>query len=290
MEYHSDRFEDFSMMIYRDDILYAVLPANKKGDTVYSHEGLTYGSFVLQKDAKLIYAFEAFRAMLQFLSSEGIPKLDIRVIPSFYTSLPSDELSYFLFKANAKLLKRDVIMVIDYREKLRFHRSRRQGIRRANKNGLQIKVDSNYKDFWNEILIPNLADKHGAAPVHSLDEIEKLAKQFPHNIKQVNVYKDDKIVAGTTVFITKTTIHPQYLSGDSDKNENGSIDMLYDFMINQFCEDMRYFDFNTSSEDNGLVLNGGLLFWKEGWGARTFTADNYVIDTEIGNSITINLK
>jgi hypothetical protein len=104
------------------------------------------------------------------------------------------------------------------------------------------------------------------------------------------VYKDNKIVAGTTVFLTKTTVHPQYVSGNTNKNVYGSLDLAYDFIIKQFCEDRRYFDFNTSSEENGAVLNEGLIFWKESCGARTFTADNYVIDTEIGNSITINLK
>jgi hypothetical protein len=98
MDYHSDRFKDFSLMIFKDDELYALLPANRKDEVLYSHQGLTYGSFILQESAKLLYSFEAYRSMLEFLSSEGIQKLDIRVIPTFYNSMPSDELEYFLFK------------------------------------------------------------------------------------------------------------------------------------------------------------------------------------------------
>ena len=82
MEYHSDRFDDFSLLVCKDDELYAVLPANCKGSTVYSHHGLTYGSFVLQDGARLLYAFEAFKAMLKFLAEAGISELDIRVIPA----------------------------------------------------------------------------------------------------------------------------------------------------------------------------------------------------------------
>ena len=289
MEYHSDRFDDFSLMIYKDDKLYAVLPANKKGDIVISHQGLTYGSFVLQEKAKLLYAFEAFKAALEFLYAEGVKTLDIRVIPTFYNTLPADELAYFLFKAEAKLVKRDVLMVIDYANKLRFQKNRREGINKAVRNGLTVQIDDNYEGFWNEILILNLQKKHGVKPVHSLEEIELLVSRFPKNIKQVNVYKDGKIVAGTTVFLTKTTIHPQYVSGNVNKNSYGSLDLAYDFIINHFRSDKRYFDFNISSEENGTLLNQGLIFWKESCGARTFTADNYVVATAAYKTLDLSL-
>ena len=41
MEYHKDRFEDFSLMIFEGEKLVAVLPANRVGDIVFSHQGLT---------------------------------------------------------------------------------------------------------------------------------------------------------------------------------------------------------------------------------------------------------
>ena len=77
MDYHNDRFEDFSLMVYKDEKLYAVFPANKNGENVYSHQGLTYGSFVLQDSAKLKSTFIAFKELLKFLFEEGIKKLDI---------------------------------------------------------------------------------------------------------------------------------------------------------------------------------------------------------------------
>jgi hypothetical protein len=290
MDYHKDRFKDFSLLIFKDEVLYSVLPANLVGDTVYSHQGLTYGSFVLQDSAKLLYAFEAYKEMLQFLASEGIVKLDIKVIPSFYNVMPSDELEYFLFKSEAVLVKRDALMVIDYKHRLPFQKNRREGINKAVRNGLTIKVDTNFEGFWNEILIPNLSKKHNVRPVHSLQEIKLLALRFPENIQQINVYKDEKIVAGTTVFLTKTTIHPQYVSGNLDKNTFGSLDLVYDFIINHYTANKRYFDFNISSEENGTVLNEGLLFWKESCGARTFTADNYIVDTSVYKTLSLNLK
>ena len=289
MEYHSDRFTDYSLLVYKDNLLYAVLPANIVGDKLYSHKGLTYGSLVLSKSAKLLYTFEAFKALLAFLNAKAISTLELRNIPTFYNTMPSDELSYFLFKANATLIKRDALMVIDTSTKIKFQKNRREGINKAKRNGLTIAVEDNFEGFWNEILIPNLQKKHGVAPVHSLEEIQLLAAKFPDHIKQVNVYKDNVIVAGTTLFLTKTTIHPQYVSGNSDKNAFGSLDLAYDYIINHFDSSKRYFDFNISSEENGTALNSGLIFWKESCGARTYVADNYLIDTACYKTLDLHI-
>lgn len=287
MDYHSDRFTDFSVLIFKDEELYAILPANMVNEKVISHQGLTYGSFVLQDSAKLFYAFEAFKAMLAFYESNGIQEIEIRVIPTFYNKMPSDELDYFLYKANAQLIKKDVLMIIDYAHKLRFQKNRREGINKATRAGLKLKVDSNFSGFWNDVLIPNLKNKHNVSPVHTLEEIELLASRFPNNIKQVNIYKDNKVVAGTTVFLTETTVHPQYVSGNVDKNSFGSLDLAYDYVINKMCKDKRYFDFNISSEDNGSKINEGLIFWKESCGARSHTANTYLIETAAYKSLQI---
>ena len=44
MEYHADRFTDYSLLVYDGNKLLALLPANRSGDVLYSHAGLTYGS------------------------------------------------------------------------------------------------------------------------------------------------------------------------------------------------------------------------------------------------------
>ncbi|NCT18776.1 MAG: GNAT family N-acetyltransferase [Flavobacteriaceae bacterium CG_4_8_14_3_um_filter_34_10] len=290
MEYHSNRFTDFSLLVFKENTIYALLPANVVDTLVYSHQGLTYGSFVLQEDAKLLDSFEAFKSILEFLHIQGIKQLDMRIIPSFYNTIPSDEVEYFLYKAGATIIKRDILMVIDYRNKLRFQKNRREGINKAIRNGLHIQVEESFEEFWDEILIPNLKNKHQVAPVHSLEEINLLATRFPKQIKQINVYKDNKIVAGTTVFLTKTTIHPQYVSGNEDKNQYGSLDLLYDFIINKFCTDKDYFDFNISSEQNGNILNQGLIFWKESCGARSIISNNYLVDTASYKTLKLETK
>ena len=48
MDYHNDRFKDHSLMVFKDDKLIALLPANIVDFNLRSHQGLTYGGFLLQ--------------------------------------------------------------------------------------------------------------------------------------------------------------------------------------------------------------------------------------------------
>jgi hypothetical protein len=66
MEYHEERFQDYSLLIFEEDKLIAVLPANRVGDTVYSHQGLTYGDLFIIKTETTISLLDVFSAVLSF--------------------------------------------------------------------------------------------------------------------------------------------------------------------------------------------------------------------------------
>ena len=52
MNYHEDRFNDYSLMFYKDEKLYAMLPAHRVDDTLYSHFGLTYGGLIMDQQVR----------------------------------------------------------------------------------------------------------------------------------------------------------------------------------------------------------------------------------------------
>jgi len=61
MEYHSDRFQDYSLVILDGEKWVAVLPANVVGNEVFSHQGLTYGGLVYNEKLKLASILEIFK-------------------------------------------------------------------------------------------------------------------------------------------------------------------------------------------------------------------------------------
>lgn len=279
MEYHEDHFHDYSLLVFDENKLVAVLPANRVEDTVFSHSGLTYGGLVLDKKAKLSSTISIFKSILEYLDDNGISKLNIKEIPSFYCSFLSNEVDYCLFILQAKLIRRDALSVIDLSKPFAFSKDRKQCVKRGERNSLVVKEELNFELFWNEILIPNMSKKHQTKPVHSLEEIVLLHSYFPNNIRHFNVYKEDKIVAGTTVFVTDKVAHPQYISGNSDKNELGSLDFLYHHLITNVFKDVNFFDFGISNEEQGKKINEGLLFWKETFGTKTAVQSFYEIET-----------
>ena len=279
IEYHKDRFEDYSLLVFEGKKLIAILPANRAGEIVYSHQGLTYGGLVYGENLKLAQIIQVFKTILIYLSENKITKIQLKTLPSIYHNTPAEELNYALFLAEAQLIRRDTLAVIDVPKPFEFSKIRKRGIQKGINNNLVIKEVNDFEDFWNQVLIPNLETRHNAEPVHTLEEIQLLKSHFDKNIRQFNVYYNDKIVAGTTVFESNNVAHCQYIS-KYDENENlGSLDFLYNYLINNVFADKRFFDFGTSNENQGKILNNGLSYWKESFGANIIVHDFYEVET-----------
>lgn len=279
MEYHKDRFEDFSLMIFDSENLVAVLPANRVGEVVYSHQGLTYGGVVLLLKSKLYDTIFVFKAILKYLHEKRISKLVLKQIPSIYCDCFSDEINYLMYICKGNIIMKHNVSVISLENDLMISKSRRECINRGKKINLSIKEESNLDSFWNNLLIPNLKEKYNSKPVHSLGEIMYLKSKFPDNIRHFNVYNNEKLVGGTTLFVTKKVVKPQYIAGSDENNVLGSIDFLYYFLIKEIAQGKYFFDFGPSHENNGLEIVKNINFWKESFGAHSLVQDFYEVET-----------
>ena len=280
MDYHADRFEDHSLMIFKKNKLQAVVPAciNKENKLI-SHSGLTYGGIVIGKDIRLNLYLKIYSAINNFLKLEGINQWDLKLLPDFYTELPSQECQYALFLDEAQRKRVDTALVICQKSKLKYQNRRKRSINNAKKAEFKVLKDGDFESFWNIILSPNLMERFGVRPVHSLKEIEFLAEKFPENISQVNIYENNEIIAGCTVYETNTVAHAQYISANDYGRKSGALDLLFDVMINDLFSHKEYFDFGICNERSGKALNGGLLDWKEGFGGRTYVHEFYQLNT-----------
>jgi len=278
MEYHKDRFEDFSLMVFKGNKLMALLPANRIDNEVFSHQGLTYGGFLLSNNIKLKEITEGFKAILEYLKLKKISTFHLKLIPSFYTSFPSEEIQQLLYILQAKLIKRELFSVIKLTATYKIQGNRIEGVKKAKRNNLIIKEVEHLNDFWNTILAPNLWNRYQTKPTHSLEEIRYLKNQFPENIRQFNVYKDNTLIGGTTVFETPQVVHIQYISGDNNKQAYGTLDFLFHELLTKTFKHKHFFDFGSSSIPNTNQINSSLYYWKECFGAKGYTQDFFSID------------
>ena len=282
MEYHSDRFEDFSLLIFDEkNLLKAIFPANREGENLHSHQGLTYGGLVLQQKSKFQEVIGMMKTILQFLQNQHIVSLKLKQLPNIYCDFPSDEMEQLCFLLNAHLLKREALAVVDFSHKMEVSRVRKRGVERGKQLGLVIKEVYNFEEFWSKMLVPNLKERYDAKPVHNLAEITYLKSKFPDNIRQFNVYFENEIIGGVTLFVTKNVLHPQYISGNKKFNTKyGGLDFLYHHVMTTIPKTQCYFNFGSSSENDGLQLNTNLHYWKESFGGRTVVQNLYEIETK----------
>ena len=281
MDYHKHKFQDFSLMIYNEkNNLIAIMPAHRIGDEVYSHLGLTYGGIIIKKDLRLTVFFEVFSEILKFLFKEGIYFLHWKEVPYFYHSYPSDEWKYLAFVTEAELYRRDMCSVINLKEQFDFSKTVVRYAKNVGKQGFIYRKSEEWDVFWKEILVPELDFYHHVLPAHNLEEIFYLSSKFRDNIHLYTVYSGNEMVGGTVLFIDKNVVHCQYISVKSKFREKKVLDFLFYKLIKEDFKDYDYFDFGISNEENGRKTNMGLLYWKEGFGARGVSQDFYKISTQ----------
>lgn len=275
MEYHADRFTDWSLVL-RDGRgrIAGVLPASRAGSVVSSHGGLTYGGLIVGDDLTTAGVVEAFDAIVRQLLDDGVGELVYKTVPYIYHRAPAEEDRYALFLRGAELVRRDVLSVIDYRDRVEPQERRMRAVKKARRAGIVVEETKDFAPFWG-VLSRNLEERYGVAPVHSGDEITRLASAFPERIRLFTAMREEELLAGAVVFVTPSVCHVQYNAASSEGKQVGALDVVLETLIEVFRERVRYFDFGISTEQNGRYLNAGLVEYKEGFGARAVVHDFY---------------
>jgi hypothetical protein len=278
MDYHADRFEDHSLMFYDGSRLLAVLPAHLSGDTLCSHNGLTYGGLLMSRRLTVVQTLRLFRELNDCLRAEDIRHVSYKCIPWIYHRLSAEEDLYALYhECRARIVARDFATNIFLSGGMRWERVRRRGVTRARKAGVSIECSDDYAAFW-EVLTQNLLSKYGVRPVHTLQEIELLHSRFPENIRLYQALRDGEVLGGVVLYVSPQVVHAQYSSATPEGKKLGVIDLLYDRIFSDY-RDYPYFDFGRSTEQpDGSGLNEQLVFQKEGFGGRGLCYDIYEYD------------
>jgi len=276
MEYHSDRFRDHSLLFFTDEKPIALMPANARDNNLYSHEGLTFGGIISGYDMKTPLMMEIFEELVEYLKGENIKRIVYKAIPHIYHAVPAEEDLYVLFRYNAKLVRRDVTSSIYLPAKPKFQENKVRTIKRALKNRIFVKKSDDFSTYM-RIVKQVLMERHGVRPVHSCEEIAMLAARFPDNIKLFASYRGDTMLAGVIIYESTNVAHAQYIANSPEGMRLGALDIVFDYLINEYYNEKRYFDFGISTENEGRFLNNGLIDYKEDFGARAIAHDFYEV-------------
>lgn len=275
MEYHNDRFEDYSLLVYDNKKLRAVLPANVKDDILQSHGGLTYGGLISDGCMTTETAMEVFSEINKYLLEQGIEKVVYKPTPWIYHTLPAEEDLYAIIQVcGAKLISREISSTVYLPNRPKFSQLRRRCVNKARRNGIIVRESNDIATFWN-ILNANLESRYGVSPVHTEKELSLLASRFPDSIKLFMAYDGEEALGGTLVFVMNEIVHTQYIAASPKGKTVGALDIVFDELINEEFSNYRFFDFGKSTEHHGTWLNKNLIHQKEGFGGRGVCYDVY---------------
>ena len=269
MDYHSDRFADYSLMAWQNGKTMALLPPSRQGSVVSSHAGLTYGAWLMPLkhfDATLM--LQVMDAALSFLRRNGVHTLIYKAVPHIYHTYPAEEDLYALFRHNATVEAAGISTTIQLSNPLPFDRGNKSSVNIAVREGVSVGASSDIEGYWH-ILDDVLQSRYGTHPVHSIEELKLLQSRLPDNIKLYTATLNGNMVAGVLMYYTATVAHSQYIAASPQGRQVKALPLLFQHLIATAKADgFKYFDFGISTEKSGTYLNEGLLQQKSRLGGR----------------------
>lgn len=279
MEYHADRFRDASLLAYKRGKLMVMLPADITADgTLRSHGGLTYGGWILP-DAHLDGddVLSLISQWVDYCRANHVRRIDYRPLPHIYHRRPSQEDIYAFWRMGASMSACSLSSVVDYADPGQFNTLQRRHLRKASALPYEIAETADVAPF-HAMLSGCLAQRHGASPVHSCSELQMLRDRFPDNIRVFTISLGGELHAGVCMYLTDTVAHTQYIASTPEGRAANALTLLFRHLIDTFAATHRYFDFGTSNEEGGTVLNAGLIRQKFSLGASGVVYPRFILD------------
>lgn len=282
LEYHSDRFEDASLVLSYEGEVRGVFVANRIENRIVAHSGLTYGGLVVSKKVKAIEAAHCMQAALQYYEKNA-RELSYKPVPDFFHAHPLHEDQIQIVQMGGRLEKFESGWVVDFSKDLPLQQRRMRSAKKAEKSGIEIKKTDDLRSFWERVLVPHLGAKFETQPVHSYEEIQRLNDKLKGCFELWAAFElrdgAQEMVAGTLLYVFEPALHAQYIASTEQGRQSGAIDLLFSRLLveakNRKCH---YFSLGTATQEDGLYgLNSGLVEWKEGWGAESHPYLRYLL-------------
>jgi hypothetical protein len=279
MDYHADRFVDASYVAFEgegDDNIVALLPASLHDKRIISHGGLTYGGWITDHRMTMPAMLYLFQLLKDTAKAVGVQSLTYKAVPRCYHRLPAEEDLYALFAHQGLLMRQDATSIIELAAAPSWAKGRKQALMKARKSGINVVTSKDFSTF-----VANLSQalaRHGAAPVHSVAELELLSERFPANIRLYEARLESEVVANALIYDCGQTVHTQYLATTETGRSCGGLEAIIHQVQHLDYADRRYLSFGISTEQEGRFLNEGLVRQKEMFGARTMICPFYELD------------
>ena len=277
---HGDRFRDRSLMVTGPKgRLAAVFPAAEDPDDptmVISHPGLPYGGLVHDGSLYGPAMLGVLAEIADGYRSLGYTRLRYKPVPHIYHRRPAGDEAYALYRLAARREGCDLAAVIDVADRGKVRADRRRGLRLAAAAG--VRAAEGWRDapaFW-RVLEEHLAARHGAAPAHTLAQLEYLHERFASQVTLVTAKAGGEVLAGCLFFGAGRVLHAQYTAASPAGRAVHATGPAIEHGI-ALARDrgFRYVSFGTSTRERGARLEESQYDFKCSFGARGIAHEHY---------------
>lgn len=266
LNYHKDKFQDYSLMFKVKNKIVAILPAVIVDKKLISHLGASYGGLIYKENLKMEILIEIKNVLNNICKQNNIESIEMRFPYSIVSKNYFDKLKYCLSKQTNKVT-REISQYIDLTS-LQYGSYSENFNRILNKDyKLTTRPTTNKEEVskFYSLLEQNLL-KHNTKPTHTFKELMYLIDNLNDDCK-VFLTNDEEghIVSGSFVLqLTKNTAHTFYLCSDYRFIKKSPLVNTIDFMAKYYKNlGFDYLNLGISTENKGENINLSLNNFKE---------------------------
>ena len=292
LAYHPPgRFDDHHLIVEdskgRVEAILTGAVVKREGDEswLWSYPGASWGGPVVRDDITLSRVEAILEGILGYCRRQGWSGIGITLPPEPYYRRFHNYIDFVLVKRGFRYLKRELTAVIDLKRlgddvELAFRESVRRGIRKAVRNDLVFRENSDFAAFY-PVLESNLQQRHGVRPTHSLEELERLRNLTGDSIRQFTVsrrseHSREEVLAGMVMFHCNPRVTLAfYISHDDQHQALRPVNLLYRGVI-EWARDLGYHYLDLGTYTLEMEVNYGLCRFKESFSARGFFRNTFI--------------
>ena len=281
LEYHISRqFKNHSLLFYKNNELVAVLPAaiiKKNTEMIYSsHPGSSFGGFVINKRISFKCINEIIKSLDGYLLKLNITSCLLVLSPESYWLNGDESMRYLLQWNNYKAKENYISHYVAFNNHVSINslikKRKKRYINKLLKDGNTIiKETGDFNQFYDLLL--HSKETHKTKPTHSLEELRKLKKIFPNEIRLFVSSYNQQISGGTLLFCIHPRICLVFYNVIKEKFKATQLASLQLYSAMSFAQKNNYkiLDFGVSHKPealNPLSPKFSLINFKEQFGAK----------------------
>lgn len=270
LSYHPEgRFKDRSLLFLQDGNIVSILPGclieNNSGLTLASHQGSTYGGFVIPQKLGVAKALQLVDLLLEFMKKEGICDIWMRYPEYIFEKEPSEEIKYAMWHRGFGMDYIELSTCYDlsiYPTESPISWEAKKGYER----GVSCIYDDNNYQAFHSLLFETLTSKYNRTPTHTLEELNNLRNLLGKRLVLFSAYYKEYFAGGMIVFLTnEKTAHVFYSAVKKDLIKGIYVsDTLIDYTIRTLKKrGVQFINYGISTEEKGRTINFNLFRFKE---------------------------